>query len=229
MEGLVGFLIMILIINIGGRLLKSLASGQKQPPKGPRVDVPTRPAPEGGMRPHAVSPAESARIARETSSPREAQSAETAPASSEAGSWTEDRFERTAEGHDESFTKWDEELFERRKIESEGELPEWTEDSFEKIAEMFGYKPESTGKAKSHERKRKAPRISKPAEELSERPAAVVPPVPLPTAGTRRDDTLLHLAGLDSADNLRRTIVLATILGPCKARRRMPGRRRLIE
>ncbi|UCF06975.1 MAG: hypothetical protein JSV33_08150 [bacterium] len=224
MEGLIGFIIMIIIINVASRLIKSLSSGQAKPQrKRPRVQVPPAPQESKGpghpYREMAAQP-EPARIARETPRPEQAPQ----PEAHEAAGWREDRFEETPEGVGEGFERWDEERFEKRRVESEGDIAQWAEDRFEEFAEVFGYKPK---KKPERRRVRGAAKIRvQPVEAQEEAPEKLQAEEPsveisaMPPAAYLETYREPLIGDLRDIEKVRKAIVLSAILGPCKARQR---------
>jgi hypothetical protein len=223
MEGLIGFIIMIIIINVASRILKGLGSSQAKPgQKGPRVKVPPRPDAQK-QRAHPYAPPgaqlEHAEVAGHTVTEA------TAVVPDEQEPWSEDRFETEELRPAESYDSIEEERFRRRRTEPEGDFAQWAEDRFEELAVILGHKPKATPLPSRPSRK--ATRIERAKKEEPPEPAVAHPSPPITVIESRADERWLY-RGLDSRENLRRAIVLATILGPCKANRRI-RRRRLID
>ncbi|MCK4236869.1 MAG: hypothetical protein KAX38_07095 [Candidatus Krumholzibacteria bacterium] len=168
-EGLIGFIIIIIVLNLGGRILRALTAGKaKTVPKG--TGKPGEETPSELFDTERVESYESAGL----DEPLKHDGGE---APGDLNEWREDRFEESGIEAPDNFDKWSEELFEGSE-------------------EVFGY----------------------------DQKVAVEPvPVDLPTgteAERGKTSPKLIYSDLRDVEGLRKAIVLSTILGPCRAKRR---------
>jgi hypothetical protein len=198
-EGLIGLIIMIAIFNIGARILKSLSAPKKLPkvpPPGAEPGTPTGLA-EDDPRTKYYDEAEIARI-RETAQPFPEKVTIPTPEKllEEVLDYAKDKIPG-------DFAKWDEAAFEQepaapayepepvREIHPTAELPSYTEKAERTVPDVIeGPKGIHRGAYKQKVRKPAAVAL----EDIS--------------------------SDLQDVEQVRKAIVLSTVLGPCKAKSR---------
>jgi hypothetical protein len=198
-EGLVGFIIMIIVLNFGARILKALASKQQPRPKGPGAPG-ASPPPQQRTEPEGRRTVEASVETRAPDMRVE-----------ERAAGTGDEFPYEDGEAPGEFARWREDRF-----EEEGDLLSYLQSLSERPARIRKPKKQKAAKPVAE------PAV-KPAERIpGVRPSkAEVDPYLIRKRGTAsRDLSAFVQSDLGDTASLRKAIVLSTILGPCRAMKR---------